>query len=477
MLGGGTTSGLRGDLLLQFVAILALAGALWKWLDGQRSPPALVLLGCVTLLAIPLLQLIPLPPSVWAALPQRAVAAEVAELASETLSWAPLSMVPQDTWSSVFSLIVPVALFLTVVQLGYPARRVLTLLVVCAAVFSVAMGLLQVAFGVAPSLESQVATGVFANRNHFAALLYSSFLFVMVWASYSIIGVERAAADPLTTGRRHFLVFLSVTAIIAFIAGIAMSRSRAGVAIGICAMAASYWLVMLEHRRDRSLTSAKVLGGAVLFGFLLVAQFALVGLVDRFAADPLDDPRLSIGQSALHAAGELMPAGAGAGTFMRVFPLFEGLDDVRAGLFVNRAHNDWLELVIEFGAIGIAALLGFLCWFAARAYSAWRHVPDSGQPVDLALRRAASVIIALLLLHSFVDYPLRTGGMSAVFALSCAMLIVPPRAPASPLQPGSKARLAALESSIAEFGSPSAMGGKRAPSTWENDQPWPEVWR
>ena len=94
--------------------------------------------------------------------------------------------------------------------------------------------------------------------------------------------------------------------------------------------------------------------------------------------------------------------------------------------YVNHAHNDWLELWLTGGAPAIVLAVGFLAWLAASTFRLW----SSGQPeapvLDLALAQAASIVIVLLLLHSVVDYPLRTAALSVLFAMACAYLI--PRA-------------------------------------------------
>ena len=46
-------------------------------------------------------------------------------------------------------------------------------------------------------------------------------------------------------------------------------------------------------------------------------------------------------------------------------------------------------------------------------------------PLDWTLARAATIVIVLILAHSFVDYPLRTEAMMVIMAFACALLIEP----------------------------------------------------
>jgi O-antigen ligase len=77
----------------------------------------------------------------------------------------------------------------------------------------------------------------------------------------------------------------------------------------------------------------------------------------------------------------------------------------------------WLE-----AGLPALILLGlFVVWFARRTYESWR-TPG----IDGVLGCAGSVIVGALLLHSMVDYPLRTGAMSAMLGLGCALLLPHP---------------------------------------------------
>ena len=101
--------------------------------------------------------------------------------------------------------------------------------------------------------------------------------------------------------------------------------------------------------------------------------------------------------------------------------------------YVNHAHNDWLELWLTGGIPAILLALAFLAWLAASTVRLWRSDELQGSVLDLALARAAPIVIVLLLLHSAVDYPLRIPALSVLFAIACAFLIYPPiKHPADP---------------------------------------------
>src|SRR5262249_43253225 len=138
----------------------------------------------------------------------------------------------------------PLAIFLGTLQLSYRDRRLLSLLILAVGIASVFIGLLQVAQGEASPLRFFAITnptdavGFFANRNHFAALLYCLMLFVVAW---TLNGT--AALAPRERYKRHpydttsiMLSMIGFTAVVVLLAGEIMARSRAGLFLTIAAL-------------------------------------------------------------------------------------------------------------------------------------------------------------------------------------------------------------------------------------------------
>jgi O-antigen ligase len=113
------------------------------------------------------------------------------------------------------------------------------------------------------------------------------------------------------------------------------------------------------------------------------------------------------------------PLGTGLGTFSTVYRRYED-PNVVTRQFANHAHNDYVEAVLELGLAGILLILGFMIWWARRSYQAW-----SRDYQGVALARAGSVMIGIVLIHSIVDYPIRTAAIAAIFALACALMVPP----------------------------------------------------
>jgi O-antigen ligase len=501
VLGGGTRGGFLSDAILQLLSLPLLLVALWKLFEVRLTRQMQVpLLFCLAVIVIPLVQLIPLPPWLWTALPGRDLSAEAFDILGQQPPWMPISVSPHETWLSALSLIPPVAIFLATLQLDYRHRRWLSLVFVSVGVVSVFLGLLQVAQGAESLLRffeisnKSEAVGFFANRNHFAALLYSLTLFAMAWAVHATVSVQRAGQRKYDT----LLVIAIVgafTLLVVLLAGQMIARSRMGLGLTIIALFGGVALGASDRRVKSSVTPSKLFVGATFLVFIFGLQFALYRFMERFAVDPLEGARLPFGRTTIEAAIDYMPFGSGLGTFVPVYATFERLEDAIPNTFANHAHNDFLELWLNTGVVGLALAGMFVIWLGLRSLEIWRNAPPAGAiEFDWTLARAATIIVGLLLAHSLVDYPLRTGAMMAVMAFACALLIEPPLgAEASAKQMrtvGHKRKRLADMASVAHAAPPavptpestpieqsSSEAGPLSPDQrWGADVEWPDEW-
>lgn len=412
-----------------------MLAALWRVLDAPPNRDRRWALGfCAAVLAVPFIQLVPLPPAIWTRLPGRAFVAETFELLGRSPGWAPISMAPEATWLAALSLLPPLAIFLATSTLDWRDRRLIGVALVLFSVVSVFLGLIQLAQGETSPLRfyeftnTGDAVGFFANRNHFAALLYSSILL----AAAALAPQLRALSSE--SGRlRRGVNTSSVMGVIAvgvaltvLIAGEAMARSRAGIILALVALAASFVIGGERRRFVEKITFPRALAAIVALATILLGQAALSRLLDRFDADPLADARVIFARNTIAAAKSVTPVGAGLGSFPSFYKAFEKPADLLPGIYANHAHNDLLELWLETGLIGPALLVLFAVWLTRKAVTAWTAPNPGLLPIDQKLAQASIVVILLLLGHSLADYPLRTGAMMGVFAFCCGLLIDPP---------------------------------------------------
>lgn len=416
LFGGGARQGLWSDAIAEILALPLLPWAAFRLgsrrLDGGARA-AIVLL--IIFIALPLLQLIPLPPSVWTALPGRGVIAAGYDVAGIARPWMPFSLDPSATWRTLLSLLPAAAVFLAMLSLDQAERRRLLRWILVIAVVGVCIGFLQI-IGVMglyfyAITNEGMAVGFFANGNHHATLLAALIPFAAVRF------LERYQ-DP--HGER-FRVVLAAGALAAIAIGLAIVGSRAGLGLGFLAAVAC---VALAYRagvrlKGRSLWAA--IGGFVLLS-LVALQFVSAGWQKRGAQerDLMEDLRWPVAAVTSKAVVKYFPFGTGFGTFNPVYEMNAPRTEV-FDRYVNHAHNDWLEVPLEGGLPAMACIAAFLGWFAWAGRRAWsRGAPPR---LNTGLARASSIAISLILLHSVVDYPLRSIAVMSLFAVACALLL------------------------------------------------------
>jgi O-antigen ligase len=424
----------------------------------------------------------------------------------------PISVLPGATWLSALSLLPPLAVFQGTLLLGYRARRLLCILLLGIGILSAFVGLSQVAQGPQSALRffeitnPSEAVGFFANRNHFAALLYSLTLFSAVWVIEAAAGVNRGRLDTAWMAG----VAASLFVLVIFLAGQAMARSRAGLVLTIVALFGAFALAVTDRRTVSGgslakVTPAKLIMGAIILAIILVVQYALYRILQRFDVDPLEDARIIFARNTFAAAKAYMPLGSGMGTFPSVYALFEKPKDALIDVYANRAHNDVLELALEAGVVGLGLAIVFVAWLATRSVKVWVGRNPTLGGIDLSLARAATLVVGLVIGHSLVDYPLRTGAIMGLLAFACGLLVQPlsveEKTPyqarvARPRRPSNKERIPAgvLARQLREPPSlggaepqPSLADAKPQPSLgdtkpqhaqrWGDDVQWPSEWR
>ena len=285
-----------------------------------------------------------------------------------------------------------------------------------AAVLCALLGLLSVSkVEIVRSFFSQTnadpyAKGTFLNRNFFAAQLYCTVPVVIAFAVDSMSGRSLS---------KYVATFLYGGIFVTLMAALGAAGSRTGLGLGMLAVLLSCGLIW--RGRNKNVNAANFTRYVLPLAFiaiLLLAQFGLVALLRIAQSDTASDLRSAITPTTIEAIQAYFPLGSGFGSFVPVYKLFEHPDQL-IPQFINAAHNDWLQLALEGGLPMIILLAGFVLWFLAATLSVWRKGNES---LEDSLLRAASIIIFLLLLHSVVDYPLRTRALMGLFAISCGFL-------------------------------------------------------
>jgi O-antigen ligase len=253
--------------------------------------------------------------------------------------------------------------------------------------------------------------GPYVNHNHYAGLMEMLMPFPLVLAT-----------SHFTDGNRK----IAVAGIAALMAGsIFLSGSRGGMAAFVAQMVVLG--VLLARKRDGSWKQPVMLGGflAVVIVFLIwVGGNELTQRLASIHSEAREElaggVRLSIDRDCLHMVLKRPILGWGLGTFPIVYPQFRSFYTT---FFVNQAHNDFLQLLVETGLAGLAIAVWFLVLVFRQASGKIKNWTETASG---ALTVAALLGCVGILVHSFLDFNLQIPANAAMFYVLCAVVASAP---------------------------------------------------
>lgn len=397
------------------------------WETGWiRKTPRLLLVGLGVLFFYPVLQWLPLPFSNglpgWS-LYQDAVKQVVGD--DGNLPWQTLSIVPEASFSAWLALLPPIAVLLITLKLNDRFLKILVYLLVAMAGVQAFMALLQYGggaggteFRVSPMAYGQ-GLGTYANHNHLAGLLEMA-LPIALGSLASCIGRDREDLHYVGKGWRnkltHFflhvprvnsvMLFTSVSILI--LLGLIFSRSRAGISLGMLGIFLS---AALYGRHIGGVRSQNATMFIVVIGLAIAVLIGLSPVLQRFSLDEtLGDARWPILWSSLYGALTFLPFGSGLGTFPEVYWRFE---PGSLGLFVNHAHNDYVELIFELGVFALFSMVMLVAVYILRWPGLFRNEHWARSTF---MQIGAGIGLFVLALHGLTDYNLHIPANAIYFA-------------------------------------------------------------
>jgi O-antigen ligase len=417
LLGGG--QGGLGDTLAQLLSLALAAVMVWMAsrdelrMRAARWVPWLVLLP----LALPLLQLLPLPGWLLDGGPARHELALQLSVLNLGLPGR-ISLDPAATEAALWHMAPALVLFLAVLTRSGRTQRWLLVALFALAIAGVLLGMAQEAAGTGElrmyeRTNRDQAVGLFANRNHFAGMLAMLLPVAIGWVAWAVAErLEQRRMSPAA-------IVAGVLVIVMLVVGIALSRSRAGLLLALVDVVATAPLLLALNRQKGARRFLLIVGGICA---LFTVQFSLLGAVPRLMNSGLEDGRWSYARTTLTAARAYLPWGSGLGTFRNAYQPFEARAEPTRYI-INHAHDDYLELALEGGIPALVLLaLGLGAW-AWRGLQLVRRSPNDSPDAALAslMRRCAWLGASMGLLHSAMDFPLRTTAAMSVFAVLAAV--------------------------------------------------------
>jgi len=250
--------------------------------------------------------------------------------------------------------------------------------------------------------------GTFMSRNHAGVYLYLHAAIALGLTFWHI----RRAGDNVLRGGPHL-----AAAFVAFAFGLlaALTGSTGGAAVALVLLLVApllaYWFGFPDSRGSRR-QIMRITGGALALAtasVLLVAD--LDPIIGRFKmkaasykATGVDDRaplrRATRALATEGGASGRVWVGYGAGSYRWISPPYQAQQKElrRDGKLFYRAihaHNDWLEMLAEWGVIGLLPVLAFLGWLVRRLARAFHAGHPETYPLALGL--------ILMGLHATID--------------------------------------------------------------------------
>ena len=422
--GGASRANVPGQVAVRGVAWVMLVIMSLFVPKPMLKPERPVLVILLMALALPLLQLVPLPPAIWQVLPGRALFTGAATALGEAQPWRPISIVPSASFNAAASLVVPFTVLIMIGGLNETERCRLPSMLLSLVALSTLLALLQFSGSRFnnPLINDTVGqiSASFANRNHLALFLAFGCLLAPTWAFLR--------SKPST-----FRMIAALGMVVFFTLMILATGSRAGLALAALALVMGplmVWHSLGKAMRQypRWVLPAVIVGSAATLALAVLAAISsnrAISINRVFAVSGGEDMRGRALPTVLDMISTYFPVGSGLGGFDPIFRIHEPMSLLKLTYF-NHAHNDALEIVLDAGLPGALLLAATILWWAFASVRAWR----SGS--DALLARLGSTMIGLTIVASLFDYPARTPMIMAMLTIAASWLCRSEVAPERP---------------------------------------------
>ena len=323
-----------------------------------------------------------------------------------------ISINPAATWSRLMGLLAYGGIFWLALHLCRRSGRAHQVLFALAA-----GGLVYAAYGLFDLLASTagVVTSTFVNRNS-----YATYAGMTLFCGLGLVVGEltRRASPGSSLGSVAFEVLsrletpfaIGVMTCLVASAALVLTQSR-GALIGLCA---ALIVFVWSLGRMTVMTSRACFKASALFAIgLLLAIVALAGedTLGRFAeADVHALNRLAYYRTTWAAIGDRPWLGTGYGTYADAFMAYN--HPGTGTYFLDKAHNTYLQMIMELGWPAAVALYAGLALLVLRCLQGPFGPGDSA--VCPAVVAACSTLVAV---HSLLDFSLEMPANAATYAL------------------------------------------------------------
>ena len=378
LLGGVYTHLPVNMVLIALTSTLYLCWGGWMFAAGKRLFVPYLLLPFGVIILWGLFQLLPLPPALTALLSPKG---HYFHTIAGPQGWRPLTMSLPDT---IYSLMRTAVLVLFAVMLQRTLegehrgwRRIITDTIILSAVAVFAFGFFLKITGQTQWLGSLLRGPLLIhptliNMNHAAA-----FFGIAALLSLSMATDADFARARVFYGALFFVNLL----------GVIMTLSRGGILAVLLAILLFGALKYLKHRTTAVALPTLFVIVAVLTAFYIGYRF-IVAEFDMTRPDYFD--KFALLATVREYFADFWLTGSGFGSFMHVYPYYQG----DPGLFFIQLENEPVQFALEHGIVVALIAAALFVWFFVK-YNRGTH-----------LRCGAAAILLFLLMHNTLDFNL-----------------------------------------------------------------------
>ncbi len=238
--------------------------------------------------------------------------------------------------------------------------------------------------------------GPYINHDHYAGLM----------EMLTPLAVVLSLSPLVRGGQRIMAAFAAV-----LMAGsIMLSLSRGGAISLLAELVLLFWMVSRVQKGTLARTRILMLLAAILAFLAITGSPAMWQHLGHLQ----DVLRIDILKDSLRMVARKPILGWGLGTFPDAYPAFRSFYTV---FFINAAHNDYIQLLVETGVAGFSCVV----WFIIALYRSGLRRGSGDQDWRGVLRLATVVGCTGILVHSLFDFNLQVPANAALFYVFCAL--------------------------------------------------------
>lgn len=347
-------------------------------------------------------------------------------LTGSTPAWESLSYLPK-TALSWWIFLLSLGLFFFVVRNLCTERKTLKRVVFV----MIAIGLVEAVYGLIQALVPSMgvlwvgyiqdylgtARGTFINRNNFAGFMG------MLWPlalgiTLAMTGRVHSFKAALGSDRLNRQALMAL-GIIVFLLALIFTRSRAGIASGLVGFLA-FILMARTGMKAVARQTRVLLGGIIVLLFIYTMTIGVGPIMQRFLTLGADSgSRVDIWRDSLPIIKD-HPLGIGLKNYENVFPVYN--QSLTSEKTVIHAHNDYLQILIEAGWVGLFTITGGFFIFLGKCARRIRQLDFSNDPLRFFLAVGAFSGLISMAVHSLFDFNLQIPANCLYFVVLMAIL-------------------------------------------------------